>query len=700
MEKTYSNTFKQIATFLMIATTVIAGLVLLPFTDNFVYDTKSFGLFFATLAMFVVFVLQAYQRKSFNIVLAPYSGPMLLLGLAATLSSFFTNSYPVEHLLGFGGVYIAVALISVFGGSVLPKDSAMKLIKTLAVVGSLVTLTSVLEIVGAGPARMFNQAMGLNLPTTLLFNLSGSSFIATQLILLAVVGIVAHIYINKKADRFFVYTLPILIIGLLVHGWSLLPGKPAELRLPSLTASWSVALDSIREPRSALIGVGPAAYQNVYTRYKPLWVNDTPEWSLQFSQAANTPLTILTMMGFVGLIAWILLATKVFNQVKSADMNSKPIAVLATFAVLMQLLLPSNVVTLTIFAITIAVLSASQRSQLSVLQLGAMSAQVSGPRSLEQIYDQRDQKVINPFFLIAIILMVGVGVVGYMTSRAYAAYYNMNLSNRAAIENDAASAYQLQLKAVNQNPYLDSVRRRYALTNMLIAVAISNKADITEEEQTQVTQLLQQSIREARSATLLDPGDTQNWTVLAQIYQNIIPASEEAISWAVQSYVSAIETNPTDPSLRIALGSIFLGQEEYQQAAALFQQATEVKPDFANAHYNLAVALKQIGQLEAARTAYQRVLVLIDPSSDDYTVVTSELEELEGQIEQAQSQTAEETEETDSTAPSILNQNLEDGTNVIQNPSVQTDLSPQVQDTNEGPSPSPEASPQASPEAQ
>lgn len=697
MEKSYTHTLKQIALGLMILSVVVAGLVLLPFTDNFVYDTKSFGLFFGTLAMIVVFVLQAYQRKSFNFVLAPYTGPVMLLGLGAVLSSFFTNSYPVEHLLGFGGVYIAVALMSVFGGSVLPKNSSMTLLKTLGAVGSLVTLASVLEIVGAGPARMINQTMGSNLPTTLLFNLSGSSFIAVQLILLAIVGMLAHIYTNKRIEKFFIYTLPVLVIGLLVHGWSLLPGKPAELRLPSLTASWSVALDSIREPRSALIGVGPAAYQNVYSRFKPLWVNDTPEWNLQFSQAANTPLTILTMMGFVGLIAWVLVASKVLKQVRSADFSSRPVAVMAAFLVITQLLLPSNIVSLTLFAIVLAVLAASQRGHLSVLQLGAMSAQVSGPRSLEQISSQNDQRVINPFFLIAIVMLGAIGVVGYLGGRAYAANYNMYKSNLAAAENDVVNTYELQAKAVNQNPYLDSIRRRYALTNMLIAVALSNKADVTEDEQAQVTQLLQQSIREARSATLLDPGDTQNWGVLAQIYQNIIPASEEAVSWTVQSYVSAIETNPTDPTLRIALGSIFLGQEQLQQAAALFQQATEVKPDFANAHYNLAVTLKQLGQLEAARTSYQRVLVLIDPSSDDYTVVTSELEELEGLIEQAVNQTEEVTEE-EVAAPSILNQNLEDGTSVIQNPSDQTQLSPQLEGSELESSPSPEASPTPSPQ--
>lgn len=196
------------------------------------------------------------------------------------------------------------------------------------------------------------------------------------------------------------------------------------------------------------------------------------------------------------------------------------------------------------------------------------------------------------------------------------------------------------------------------MTNLLIAIALSNKVDATEQNQQQVGELLQQAIREAQAATMLDPGDTNNWITLATIYENMIGATDEAPEWAVQAYVRAIETNPMDPNLRIALGGIFLGQEQFGQAAGIFEQAINIKPDYANSYYNLANALKQLNQLEQAKAAYQQVLALIDPNTDDYTQVALELEELEELIAQTGGDLEEGEESAGSQTPSILEQNL------------------------------------------
>jgi cytochrome c-type biogenesis protein CcmH/NrfG len=228
---------------------------------------------------------------------------------------------------------------------------------------------------------------------------------------------------------------------------------------------------------------------------------------------------------------------------------------------------------------------------------------------------------------------------------------------------------------------------------MLIAIAVSNKVDATQEDQNQVGQLLQQAIREARAATILDPGDVENWLTLAQIYQNMNGVADEAVDWTIQSYVSAIETSPADPTLRLSLGGIFLAQQDFNQAANFFQQSVALKPDFANGYYNLAAALKELGQLEQSKAAYQQVLVLIDTGSDDYTRVTSELEELEKQIAAGQDNGQADTED-ESNTPSILNQNLENQAETVRQPNNDVDVNLESPAPAAEPSPNP-ASPGA-----
>jgi tetratricopeptide (TPR) repeat protein len=657
---------------------VFSLVLVLPFTDNFIFHTKAYLMFFGALAIAALFVGRSVYRRSVEFILSPLTGSLILFGLATLASTFFTNPYPVEALLGFGGIYLGAVVIALLGGMVFPKNSSNYFITSLAIAAAVVTLGSVSQLLGYGPANVLNQLLGLDLPTTLLFNLSGSALIALMASLVSLVGIVSHIQTTKKVSQLYVALLPILVISLAVHGWALLPGKPAELSLPSWTASWSVALDAIRSPRSALIGVGPEAYSSTYTQFKPLWLNNTDQWAVQFPQASNLPLSILTTMGFFGLFAWLLLALRSTQYLAQSSPESKPLAMMVLTTLALQLILPPNAVLITIQALAIAFWIANEQHKLPILQAQALNFKVLNRAPVFRPGVSQHQSVIDtPLYIGAGLSLVAILAVSYLYGRAYAAHVLMYQSEMAAGRDEVVEMYDKQQRAVQLNPYLDQHRRRFATTNLLIAIAISNKADVTEADQAQVSELLQQSISEARSATILDPVDSQNWTVLAQIYQNMIPISEEAVQWTIQSYVAAIETNPTDPLLRLSLGGIFMDLEQYEQAANVFVQTVSLKEDLAASHYNLARAYNSLKMYAEARTSYQQVLRLLESDTDDYVTVTGELEEVEAIL--AEMQPEEGLDEAEGgaqagtpsgIAPSIIGQNLDSrAADLVSNPS-------------------------------
>jgi tetratricopeptide (TPR) repeat protein len=424
-------------------------------------------------------------------------------------------------------------------------------------------------------------------------------------------------------------------------------------------------------------------------------VNSQPYWNVQFNQAINMPLNLLTTMGVIGLATWLFLAWRIVKMYKTTNKENRGLmaAVLAMLG--LQLLLPANVVMLTIFGIALAILVGSEKHKHSVVKLHPLSVKITTQLSSDQevLGSAKKAKLFSPFSAVVVVLIVGLVSLAYFAGRTYAAQVLMNESSKAVARNDVLGTYQKQQAAVRLNPYLDALRRRYAATNMLIAIAVSNKVDATQEDQNQVGQLLQQAIREARAATILDPGDVENWLTLAQIYQNMNGVADEAVDWTIQSYVSAIETSPADPTLRLSLGGIFLAQQDFNQAANFFQQSVALKPDFANGYYNLAAALKELGQLEQSKAAYQQVLVLIDTGSDDYTRVTSELEELEKQIAAGQDNGQADTED-ESNTPSILNQNLENQAETVRQPNNDVDVNLESPAPAAEPSPNP-ASPGA-----
>lgn len=688
MQNNSSSIIQKLTLGLVITTLALSCLLLLPITDNFVLVTKNFTLFFCTILLIALFVWRSFSARATEFVVAPFTVPLLLFGFATLASVFFTSPYPHENLLGFGGIYLCMVVIALLGGSILPKANSRTLITGLGAVASLVSVSSLFQLFGFGPANLLNAIFQINLPTTLVFNLTGSSFIALQLTIVALLSMISYIVINKTFPKVYAVLIPILILGAGIHVWSVLPGKPAALLLPQAAASWSVALDAIRSPRAALIGVGPSAYSNVYTQFKPVSINTTDSWNVQFNQASNFPLTLLATNGFLGLITWLIVSLMLIKQLKTASPEGKPVLIGLIMCFIVHLLFPANVVLLTVEAILLASFIASEKYRFAHVMLNPLSVKVT-KKETDFITNEEKQK---PQWPSTVGLLFGIAIVislFYLTGRAYAAHIMMNNATKAAQRDDGVATYEYQQSAVQLNPYMDTFRRDYAVTNMLIAAALSNKADATEAEKNQVAQLLQQAIREARSATLLDPNDTQNWLVLAQIYQNMIGVTEEAQQWAIQSYVQAIQTSPTDPTLRINLGGIFLNNKEYSQAAQLFDQATQLKANYPNGYYNLAVALQNLEQYSDAKLAYEKVLALLEPGSDDYTTVTSELEKLQKLIDTTAAASA--SAQKDTPATSIIDQNIENEASVINQPSsgdLDLDATPSVE-----PTPSPAVNP-------
>jgi tetratricopeptide (TPR) repeat protein len=176
----------------------------------------------------------------------------------------------------------------------------------------------------------------------------------------------------------------------------------------------------------------------------------------------------------------------------------------------------------------------------------------------------------------------------------------------------------------------------------------------------------------------------------------MIGAVDQADQFAVQAYVQAIQNDPTNPNLRISVGGIFLGQKQYQDALSLFNQAIEMKPDHQNAYYNAAFTLKVLNALPQAKQAYEQLLKLMDPASEDYATVTKELQELNAAIEE-QAEATKSGQLNQNASDSLIEQNTQDSNSVINAPvNDDVDLSgttPLGQEIEATPSPTPSATP-------
>jgi predicted O-linked N-acetylglucosamine transferase (SPINDLY family) len=85
---------------------------------------------------------------------------------------------------------------------------------------------------------------------------------------------------------------------------------------------------------------------------------------------------------------------------------------------------------------------------------------------------------------------------------------------------------------------------------------------------------------------------------------------------ALPAFQKVVALMPEDPEAHFNLGVILKGMGQHEKAVASYRKAIQLKPAYAEAHTNLGNTLKDLGQLDAALDSYRRALK-IDPDSAD-----------------------------------------------------------------------------------
>jgi cytochrome c-type biogenesis protein CcmH/NrfG len=640
-------------------------ILVVPVTEQFVVHSKLAVIIIGSLLILTLYAIQSIKNKVLGFTLSPLTLPVLGFGASVLASTFFSGNYPVENLLGMGGLYLAFVVLVLLGGSIFRAiKPASSIISILLFVNVVLLIFAVLELVGYGPAFLINLLIPNQLPTnSLIFSVTGSSLVGLQIATVTLVGVVIAVLTKEfKANIFKIFATGATVVSLLIHGWAVLPGQDSASLIMPLTANWSIAVDTLRAPRTALIGFGPQSFTDAYNIFRPEWLNMTEFIGTQFSQGSNILLTLLVTTGLLGLISFLSIFFVLFKQSKLITNQTKPLHWMIISVLAVLLLLPPNIVIIGLLGILLAVWIASESSRFADIEIQGLSVRSKkGADPEHKLYVQSTGAV----YLLsgALLLLVATATYGY--ARAYSAEVFLYNSTKSALNDDVVGVYQNQQRAIELNPYVDYFRRRYSATNINIAAGLAQQEEMSETEQAEFSELVQQAIREARAATVLDELDANNWLNLAQVYRSLIGVAEDAQQWTVSSYISAIQLAPSDPGLRIEAGGVLFASESYQDSIQLFQEAISLKPDLPNGYYNLANALVKVENYEQARNAYQQTLLLLEPDTDDYVQTAKELSDLEEKME-TDNQDQSGVQQTETETPSINSQNLIQDSQIIQ----------------------------------
>lgn len=628
MSKLQHMTFGRITNWLTVGLAFLAPLWFLPLSPNPIGFQKQYLLFIFGMTLFGMWAVQSLRWKR---VLFSFSAITLattsILIVTATSAALAVN--PTQQFLGRMLAVTGFSLAVLFGTTLQTSIPWKRLLKVLLYSGAVLSLLTWLQLSPWNLATTINGFIGTNFSSDLSFTLAESPLALLAFLIPVSVAGLMELKEEKKEKSSSNRVLAILgssstwaglnlaTVGLVIA--SMIKNPALRPIILPVNFGWGIAVENFKNLRTLLIGIGPESFLMAFHRFRDVTFNSTDIWSTRFSTSSSELLHVLTTTGGLGLAAWIAFWVTVLISCRLIWKKYPSLAVFLGLQAVMFVFIPMNILSFITLTLGVLALTTEIREKHNhlirdvVILLSAIRIIPHG-----EVKTLKSQGVFA-LALTGLFLIVGALYL-FIAGKAYASQVAYTLSLHAALRNEVTRAYQLQQAAIQLNPTNTAHHRAYAATNLAIARSLAQKQDLTEEERQLFARLLQQAIRESRTAAQITPQETENWETLSSIYANLLNV-EGAQQWATAGLIQAIQTDPISPQLRSGLGSLYLTLQDYDQALRMYEQSIQLKPDWSIGYAGYGQALAGKKQWSLAAQSFERALQLSPEGSEERTAI-------------------------------------------------------------------------------
>jgi len=441
----------------------------------------------------------------------------------------------------------------------------------------------------------------------------------------------------------------IIIFLLTINNWNFIRTKIPFLKdrpiqhdiVLDQNTGWQIAVGGFQNLKFLTLGSGPSTYLLDFTVFKPVRFNQTPFWNLRFEKSSNEYFQIFSTLGFLGLVAFLLILLSIFKIAK-AIWSEKEILTetlfssLLTFAFI-SLFVPSATLNGFLFWLFLGLFLASaslvKTAWIKEIELSLAAVQTKG---LEV------KKEILPW-LIGIILIPILGVLSWQEIKIFRAELYFAKAQRE--QSNIDFIFQSLQKARDIMPSNDTYRRVLSASALNFAFLAEQQKTLSQEIK---QQLLQLSIMEGERAVRLASYNILNWENLQQVYTQItVPQQDDLLFNTI--FPQEIFLDPLNPRHYNDRGWLYFNLRNDSEAAKNdFRRVADLKPDFADAHYNLARIYRGENKKERALQEYDQTLNLLNQqisSLEPVTLTNPDLQRVFSQLQQSAEQIKKEKEE-------------------------------------------------------
>jgi tetratricopeptide (TPR) repeat protein len=538
------------------------------------------------------------QRRLVQLFLAAFAGSVLTIFLQVVLyvlqTTHFVSTY-LAHVttqgtlvgswVDFAYFVIFTFLLALLMYEVLMPKGFFKILSSVAIVLSLVVLVFL----------NFKAAWVITIVSALLVFVYKSSVERSLSKLFAKEGNIEEEEVVTQ-QRFPLMSFISLLVGLFFFLSSGSIGASishyAGISFTDIRPSFTTTTHVMRATLShdPLFGAGAGRYADMWNLYHPAAINGTVFWNTSFDTGYSFVQSLITTNGVVPVIFFIALLLiaivhgfKLFNY-QFPDRFSRFIAVtsvimLVAFACLI------------IFASPGFVLIAFGFMYLGLL-LG-VSTLVGRTRLMSLNYLKDPRTSFFAILAIVVAAMAGFSAVYFSGNRfASIIYYN-----RAIAAKDVYTAQSRLDKAIALSPNDIYWRTRTALfTNQFTAAASQQTPD-----KSQLQTFFSQAEQSAQGAVSWDPGSSNNWLTLSQVYQLVASSQNtQAFDNAKAAADEAQKRNPSNPVFLLNQAQLALTKQDSGTALNYIAQALAIKQDYLDAYILKAQIEQAAGNANAA----------------------------------------------------------------------------------------------------
>ncbi len=353
-----------------------------------------------------------------------------------------------------------------------------------------------------------------------------------------------------------------------------IPVTSLEIR-PALQATFDVTTAAHgASAKNAALGTGPNTFGLTWLTYKPLAVNQSQFWNLDFTVGFSTLATAFSSVGLLGAIMWLLPALLVLFGLWRNRSNQEH-RVLSWTVAGVALLLWSVIILYVPSPDVLLLAFAAAGVAIGVLWRGGVAL---------------SNRALSAAFMIVLFALV-VWTAGTSVRRVLAESY-VGQSTAALQANNLDLAQSLAARSVAIEPTPENLR---LLTQVDASKLAALAAAAKPESQQAFKDLLNKIVGTSgangigQQSIALDPQDYRSYLSLAQVYDFLATNKVQgAFENAKAAYLAAAKLSPLNPLIWLSLAKLEASVGTVQGVQDALKQSLTLKPDYTDAILFLA----------------------------------------------------------------------------------------------------------------